>query len=97
MRAAAKNHSRVTIVVQPSDYPAIIASMPDGPDEKMRATFALKAATASTTIAATTTAAATPALSPLQAFSHTATYDTAIAEWMQSQLCSGRTGVHTLK
>ena len=34
---------------------------------------------------------------PLQAFSHTATYDTAIAEWMQSQLCSGRTGVHTLK
>ena len=32
-----------------------------------------------------------------QAFSHTATYDTAIAEWMQGELGSGKTGVTTLK
>ena len=29
----------------------------------------------------------------LKAFSHTATYDTAIAEWLQQQLCEGRTAV----
>ena len=33
----------------------------------------------------------------LKAFSHTATYDTAVAEWMQSQLCEGRTAVLPLK
>jgi phosphoribosylaminoimidazolecarboxamide formyltransferase/IMP cyclohydrolase len=73
VRAAAKNHARVTVVVEPADYPSVLASLPSGPDQNARAHLALKA------------------------FSHTATYDTAIAEWMQSQLCSGRTGVHTLK
>uniref|UniRef100_A0A7S4AZR5 MGS-like domain-containing protein n=1 Tax=Chrysotila carterae TaxID=13221 RepID=A0A7S4AZR5_CHRCT len=73
VRAAAKNHARVTVIVQPSDYAAVLASMPGGPDDAMRAQLALKA------------------------FSHTATYDTAIAEWMQGELCTGRTAVQTLK
>jgi phosphoribosylaminoimidazolecarboxamide formyltransferase/IMP cyclohydrolase len=73
VRAAAKNHERVTVAVQPSDYEVILASMPAGPDAQLRAKLALKA------------------------FSHTATYDMAIADWMQEQLCSGRTGVTTLK
>ena len=31
VRAAAKNHARVTVVVEPADYAAIVASLPDGP------------------------------------------------------------------
>lgn len=74
VRAAAKNHARVSIVVQPSDYPMVIASLADGgPSAEQRAKLALKA------------------------FSHTAVYDTAIAEWMQGQLESGRAGVTALK
>jgi len=73
VRAAAKNHPRVSVVVEPSDYAGVLAAMPDGPSAEARAQLALKA------------------------FSHTATYDTAIAEWMQGQLLSGRSGVTTLK
>jgi len=74
VRAAAKNHARVTIVVEPSDYAGILATLPgDGPSAEMRALLAMKA------------------------FSHTATYDTAIAEWMQGELGSGKNGVTTLK
>lgn len=73
VRAAAKNHNRVTVTVQPSDYAAVLATLPAGPDEAMRARLALKA------------------------FSHTATYDTAIAEWMQEQLCEGRLALQPLK
>ncbi len=73
VRAAAKNHARVSICVQPSDYAMVISSLPDGPTAEQRAKLALKA------------------------FSHTAVYDTAIAEWMQSQLLEGSAGVTTLK
>ena len=73
VRAAAKNHKRVCVVVDPSDYDAIITSLPAGPDEQMRKMLALKA------------------------FSHTATYDSAIAEWLQSQLGEGRKAVLPLK
>jgi len=74
VRAAAKNHARVSVVVEPSDYAAILATLASGgPPAEMRSMLALKA------------------------FSHTATYDTAIAEWMQGQLCTGKTGVTTLK
>jgi len=73
VRAAAKNHSRVTVVVEPSDYAEIAATLPAGPDEALRQRLALKA------------------------FCHTATYDAAIAEWMQGQLGESRTAVHTLK
>jgi len=74
VRAAAKNHARVAVVVEPADYASILATLPSGgPPAEARAMLALKA------------------------FSHTATYDTAIAEWMQAQLCKGKTGVTTLK
>ena len=73
VRAAAKNHSRVTVVVEPSDYAEVAATLPAGPDEALRQRLALKA------------------------FCHTATYDTAIAEWMQGQLGESRSAVHTLK
>jgi phosphoribosylaminoimidazolecarboxamide formyltransferase / IMP cyclohydrolase len=43
VRAAAKNHSRVTVVVEPSDYAAIIATLPSGgPPPEMRALLAMK-------------------------------------------------------
>lgn len=73
VRAAAKNHARVTVLIEPSDYAGYLASLPAGPDAKAKSMYALKA------------------------FSHTATYDTAVAEWMQGQLCEGRTAVQTLK
>jgi len=73
VRAAAKNHVRVSIVVEPSDYATIIPTLPAGPSAEMRARLAGKA------------------------FSHTATYDTMIAEWMQGQLCTGTSAVQTLK
>ena len=73
VRAAAKNHPRVSIVIDASDY-AAVATLPAGPDEGMRKQLALKA------------------------FSHTATCDTAIAEWLQKELCDGtHTGVTALK
>ena len=73
VRAAAKNHARVSIVVLPSDYATIVASLPAGPSAADRKQFALKA------------------------FSHTATYDTMIAEWFQGELNTGREGVTKLK
>ena len=73
VRAAAKNHARVSVVVDASDYGMIAKSLPAGPTEDQRKQLALKA------------------------FSHTATYDTTIAEWLQGQLGEGRMGTTTLK
>jgi len=73
VRAAAKNHARVSVVVNASDYEMVIASLPTGPSAEQRKQLALKA------------------------FSHTATYDTAIAEYLQGELGSGPLGATTLK
>ncbi len=73
VRAAAKNHARVSVVVQPSDYAAIIASLPAGPTLEERKRLAARA------------------------FSHTATYDQAVATWFQGETGSGRDGVTVLK
>lgn len=43
VRASAKNHQRVSIVVDPSDYPSLIASLPAGPTKEERAKLAAKA------------------------------------------------------
>ena len=43
VRAAAKNHARVSVVVEPSDYAGILATLPDGPPPEMRSMLALKA------------------------------------------------------
>merc|ERR1719247_3432348 len=43
VRAAAKNHARVSVVVLPSDYASVVSSLPDGPDASARAKLALKA------------------------------------------------------
>jgi phosphoribosylaminoimidazolecarboxamide formyltransferase/IMP cyclohydrolase len=45
LRSAAKNHARVTVVVDPSDYPAIVAGLPETPSLAERARFAAKAFT----------------------------------------------------
>jgi phosphoribosylaminoimidazolecarboxamide formyltransferase/IMP cyclohydrolase len=42
LRSAAKNHSRVTVVVDPADYPAVIAALPGAPDLATRARYAGK-------------------------------------------------------
>jgi phosphoribosylaminoimidazolecarboxamide formyltransferase/IMP cyclohydrolase len=45
IRSAAKNHTRVTVVVDPGDYEALIEAIdrPEGPSESMRARLAAKA------------------------------------------------------
>ena len=73
VRAAAKNHARVSVVVNASDYEMVIKSLPAGPGAEDRKQLAFKA------------------------FSHTATYDTAIAEWMQGSIGQGRMGATKLK
>ncbi len=42
IRSAAKNHARVTVVVDPADYDAVLASA-DGPSPSLRASLAAKA------------------------------------------------------
>jgi phosphoribosylaminoimidazolecarboxamide formyltransferase/IMP cyclohydrolase len=61
IRASAKNHARVTVVVDPADYARIEALLPEGPGEALRAELAKKA------------------------FAHTARYDRAITEYLQSR------------
>ena len=43
VRAAAKNHARVSVVVQPADYATIIASLPSGPTLEDRKKLAARA------------------------------------------------------
>ncbi|MCA9601424.1 MAG: bifunctional phosphoribosylaminoimidazolecarboxamide formyltransferase/IMP cyclohydrolase [Myxococcales bacterium] len=44
VRSAAKNHARVTVVVEPGDYPRVLEAMgAGGPDAKLRADLARKA------------------------------------------------------
>src|SRR5690606_18164107 len=45
IRSAAKNHARVTVVVDPADYDEVCASLdaPDGPSDSLRARLAAKA------------------------------------------------------
>ncbi len=43
LRAAAKNHERVSVLCSPSDYAGLIAQLPDGPDATRRRELALKA------------------------------------------------------
>lgn len=72
LRAAAKNHARVTIVSDPTDYPTLIAELQKSHastgvasvSEEMRKTFALKA------------------------FTQTADYDTAISGYFRQQYAS---------
>jgi phosphoribosylaminoimidazolecarboxamide formyltransferase/IMP cyclohydrolase len=63
VRAAAKNHANVAVVVDPASYKDIIAATTSG----------------GTTLAQRK-------LLALQAFSHTAKYDTAVSNWMASTL-----------
>ncbi|MEY4579658.1 MAG: hypothetical protein RL701_4361 [Pseudomonadota bacterium] len=58
LRSAAKNHARVTVVVDPADYDAVLTAIETGTDDALRARFASKA------------------------FTHTARYDSAIAEYL---------------
>jgi phosphoribosylaminoimidazolecarboxamide formyltransferase/IMP cyclohydrolase len=58
LRSAAKNHDRVTVVVDPSDYAEVLAASATGTSRELRARLAAKA------------------------FTHTARYDTAIAEYL---------------
>ena len=63
VRAAAKNHANVAVVVDPANYKDIIAAVADG----------------GTSLAKRKQLA-------LQAFSHTAKYDTAVSNWMAGAL-----------
>ncbi|HEX2678430.1 MAG TPA: bifunctional phosphoribosylaminoimidazolecarboxamide formyltransferase/IMP cyclohydrolase [Polyangiales bacterium] len=45
LRSAAKNHARVTVVVDPSDYAAVIAAIDSGTDQAFRSKLAAKAFT----------------------------------------------------
>jgi phosphoribosylaminoimidazolecarboxamide formyltransferase / IMP cyclohydrolase len=43
VRAAAKNHAHVSVVVDPADYPRVLAALPGGPGAELRAELAAKA------------------------------------------------------
>jgi len=43
IRASAKNHPRVSVVVDPSDYARVAATLPAGPDDSMRRELSGKA------------------------------------------------------
>ena len=43
IRAAAKNHGRVTVVVDPNDYPRVLSALQTGTSLELRAELALKA------------------------------------------------------
>ena len=43
IRAAAKNHARVSVVVDPRDYDRVLAAATEGPSEALRAELAAKA------------------------------------------------------
>jgi phosphoribosylaminoimidazolecarboxamide formyltransferase/IMP cyclohydrolase len=45
IRSAAKNHARVTVVVDPDDYQEVIAALKEGPSTELRARLAAKAFT----------------------------------------------------
>jgi phosphoribosylaminoimidazolecarboxamide formyltransferase / IMP cyclohydrolase len=45
LRSAAKNHARVTVVVDPSDYAAVAKALPEAPSQAERARLAAKAFT----------------------------------------------------
>jgi phosphoribosylaminoimidazolecarboxamide formyltransferase/IMP cyclohydrolase len=45
LRSASKNHARVTVVVDPDDYPAVTAALPEAPSLAERARLAAKAFT----------------------------------------------------
>ncbi|MDB4988761.1 MAG: cyclohydrolase, partial [Myxococcaceae bacterium] len=45
LRSAAKNHARVTVVVDPDDYATVLAALPAAPDSEARARLAAKAFT----------------------------------------------------
>jgi len=74
IRAAAKNHARVTVLVDPADYPRVLAAGEAGP------TVALGG-----TAPALRGGAALRAELAAKAFAHTARYDTAIAEYLSAQ------------
>jgi phosphoribosylaminoimidazolecarboxamide formyltransferase / IMP cyclohydrolase len=60
LRSAAKNHARVTVLVDPADYAEVLAAVDTGTSAELRVRLAAKA------------------------FTHTARYDTAIAEYLTS-------------
>ncbi|WP_029149449.1 bifunctional phosphoribosylaminoimidazolecarboxamide formyltransferase/IMP cyclohydrolase [Microbacterium indicum] len=66
VRASAKNHANVAIVVNPAAYPSIVAALAAG----------------GTTLAERRELAA-------RAFAHTASYDTAVAEWFAGETIEG--------
>jgi phosphoribosylaminoimidazolecarboxamide formyltransferase / IMP cyclohydrolase len=43
IRAAAKNHARVTVLVDPADYPRVLAAGPGGPSAALRGELAARA------------------------------------------------------
>ena len=45
LRSAAKNHARVTVVVDPEDYGRVAETLPEGPEQPLRAELAAKAFT----------------------------------------------------
>ena len=72
VRAAAKNHARVTVVVDPADYPRVLAEI----EREGAVSHATRVALAA------------------KAFSHTASYDGAIAQYLSSLDEEGAREVH---
>ena len=110
VRAAAKNHNRVTVVVEPADYDEVAKPNPNpnpnldpnpSPSPSPHPHPHPHPHPNPNEVAATLPGGgpdqALRAKLALKAFCHTSCYDTTIAEWMQGQLGDRRMAVHTLK
>jgi phosphoribosylaminoimidazolecarboxamide formyltransferase/IMP cyclohydrolase len=67
VRAAAKNHASVAVVVDPDDYPGVLSSLAESGELPQAMRFALAQ----------------------KAFAHTASYDSAIAQWLSARVEAG--------
>ena len=70
MRAGAKNHARVTVIVDPADYSRVLAELTASADRMTSLDLRKELA--------------------LKAFSHTAAYDDAIANYFRGKYSAGK-------
>ena len=77
IRAAAKNHASVTVVVDPSDYPGVLSRLSSSSEASSSSTEA-----SSSSSGPSSPGGAFRAELAWKAFSHTGSYDAQVAEWM---------------
>lgn len=85
LRAAAKNHERVSILSDPRDYVSFLQNFDSQDSQAQRNVLALKVSIGCVRVLYNQPANTPP---PLQAFTHTAKYDAAISDYFRKQYAS---------